>query len=183
MGSYIENYAGADHFANNANYEVQRTNHFEISIDLDHLNLGRSEEYAKHIRLCCTKAGIPTLSIDPVDLKHGNEVVHVAGSPKFDNSSIQVYDTIGSDMSYMLQAWFWRIFNPETHLMGLVSSYKTTAQLYLYSPDASVIRKWELYGVFPTQLQFGDMSSDGNGGVQTISMNLSVDRSKLVKVK
>jgi hypothetical protein len=139
--------------------------------------------YEEHIRLCCTSAGIPNLTIDPVDLKHGNEVIHVAGQPKFTNSQIKVYDTIGSDMASMLQAWFWRIFNPTTHLMGLVSSYKTTAQLYLYSPDASVIRKWELQGVFPTSLNFGDMSSDGGGGAQQITMDLSVDKAILTKVK
>lgn len=183
MGSYIESYSGADHFKDNVNYEVQRQNHFEISIDLKRLNLGPSDIYSEHIRLCCTNAGIPNLTIDPVDLKHGNEIIHVAGQPKFTNSSIKVYDTIGSNMANMLQSWFWRIFNPETHLMGLVTSYKTDAQLYLYSPDASVIRCWDLIGVFPTSLNFGEMSSDGGGGVQQITMELSVDRSILRTVK
>ena len=183
MGSYTESYSGADHFKDNVNYEIQRQNHFEISIDLQRLALGPSNTYQEHIRLCCTKASIPNLSIQPVDLKHGNETIHVAGAPSFERSSVSVYDTIGSDMANMLQLWFWRIFNPNTHLMGLVSSYKTDAQLYLYSPDASVIRCWDLIGVFPTSLNFGDMNADGNGQVQQITMDLSVDRSILRTVK
>ena len=183
MGSYIERYSGADHFKDNVNYEVQRSNHFEISIDLKRLNLGPADIYSEHIRLCCTSSSIPTISVEAVDLRHGNEVIHVAGAPKFAGSTIKVYDTIGSNMANMLQLWFWRIFNPETHQMGLVTSYKTNAQLYLYAPDSSVIRKWELMGVFPTSLNFGDMSSDGNGGAMQITMELSVDRSVLSMVR
>ena len=182
MGSYTERYSGADHFRTEVNYEVQRQNHFEISINLDSLNLG-SANVSEHVRLCCTSASIPTISIDPIGLKHGNETINVAGAPKFASSTIKVYDTIGSNMANMLQQWFWKIFNPDTHLMGLVSSYKTDADLYLYSPDASVIRQWRLLGVFPTSLNFGDMSSDGGGGVMQISMELSVDRSKLTLIK
>ena len=65
--------------------------------------------------------------------------------------------------------------------MGLVSSYKTTATLYLYSPDASTFRKWICYGVFPTSLNFGSYSADSQGAPVSITMGLSVDRTELVK--
>ena len=82
-------------------------------------------------------------------------------------------------MADLLQKWFWRVFNPDTHHMGLVASYKCSANLFLYSPDCSVIRKWELYGVFPTNLTFGELSAEQQGTPMSIQMELAVDKTSL----
>lgn len=184
MGNVITTYSGASHFATGegSSFEVQRANHFEILINLGELRpaLTSSDQYQEYIRLCCTQAGIPNIQINPTALRHGNEYVNVAGSPTYTSSRISVYDTIGLNMSNLLQEWFWRIFNPNTHVMGLVASYKCSASLFLYSPDASVIREWKLYGVFPTNLTFGELSADQQGTPMSIQMELAVDRALLV---
>lgn len=177
-----ESYNGASHFANDANYEVQRSNHFEIVIDLAAIGLGvedanSSDSYQTAIRLCCTSAPIPSIQINPQQLRHGNELINVAGSPQWNEINISVYDVIGRDMAGLLQQWFWRVFDPNTHTMGLVVSYKTTATIYEYSPDASVIRAWTVFGVFPTRLEFGQMQANGQGEPVTIQMTLAVDKS------
>lgn len=178
MATDPKTYSGASHFASDSNYEVQRGNHYEISIDLAPLGLGNTYEQA--IRLCCTSASVPTISIQNQVLRHGNESVNVAGSPSWNSISISVYDVIGRDMAQMLQQWFYKVFNPMTHTMGLVKDYKTTANLLLYSPDASSVRKWVCYGVYPTSLNFGTYSADSQGSAMTVSMELAVDRSLLV---
>lgn len=174
-----ENYvpeAGASFFAKDSSFEVQRSNHFEIVIDLDHLPFFNNDVHQKYIRLCCTSAQIPNITIQPQQLRHGNEVVNVAGSPSYGEISISVYDVIGQDMAGLLQDWFRQVFDPVTSLMGLVVNYKTTARLYQYSPDASVIRLWTVYGVFPTSLEFGSATADGQGQPVTITMRLAVDK-------
>lgn len=176
----IETYGGASHFATDANYEVQRQNHFEIQINLSGLNPPLSEEYNKAIRLCCTSAPVPSFDIGTHDLRHGNEVIKVAGTANYGDMQISVYDVIGRDMASLVQEWGWRVFNPVTHTMGLVSSYKTTATLFCYSPDASSYRKWVCYGVFPKSISFGQYSADGNGQPVSISMTLSVDKTEFV---
>ena len=175
-----DTYSGASHFANDSSYEVQRGNHYEIVIDLDALQPKFDSTYAEAIRLCCTSAPVPDITITPQGLRHGNETVNVAGSPSWGNMSISIYDVIGRDMAYLLQEWFWRVFDPRTHTMGLVSSYKASATLYLYSPDASTFRKWICYGVFPTSLNFGSYSADSQGAPVSITMGLAVDRTELV---
>ena len=187
MGSSIidinHGYAGASHFVDpTGNYEVQRANHFEILINLGELRpqLTDGDDYQEYIRLCCTQAGIPAIRINPTALRHGNEYINVAGSPTYENTRISVYDTIGLNMADLLQKWFWRVFNPDTHHMGLVASYKCSANLFLYSPDCSVIRKWELYGVFPTNLTFGELSAEQQGTPMSIQMELAVDKTKLI---
>ena len=179
-----QGYQGASHFATDSNYEVQRANHFEILINLDQLEpkLNNVDTYQKHIRLCCTQASIPNIRINPTALRHGNEYVNVAGSPTYENTRISVYDTIGSNMANLLQEWYWRVFNPNTHHMGLVKSYKCTASLFLYSPDCSSIREWKLEGVFPTSLTFGELSAEQQGTPMSIQMELAVDRTQLVTI-
>ena len=179
----IDTYSGAGHFADDPNYEVQRSNHFEIVIDLAAIGLGSGEEYQEAIRLCCTQAGVPNIQIQAQPLRHGNETINVAGAPSWQSSRISVYDTIGRNMADLLQDWFWRIFDPNTHTMGLVSSYKTTASLFLFSPNAQVIRSWTLYGVFPTNLTFGDYSAEQQGTPISIQMELSVDKAILNTLK
>lgn len=166
--------AGASFFATDSNFEVQRSNHFEIEIDLQ--NLGLEEVDQRFIRLCCTQASIPTITVNPQTLRHGNETINVAGSPSYGEISISVYDVIGQDMAGILQRWFWKVFNPQTSLMGLVTSYKTVAHIYQYSPDASVVREWRAFGVFPTSLEFGSATADGQGAPVTVSMRLAVDK-------
>lgn len=170
---YVPN-AGASFFSTDTSFEVQRSNHYEIEIDLQ--NLGLSEVNQKYIRLCCTSASIPSITVNAQQLRHGNETINVAGSPSYGEISISVYDVIGQDMAGLLQQWFWKVFNPQTSLMGLVVNYKTVAHIYQYSPDASVIREWVALGVFPTSLEFGTPSADGQGQPVTISMRLAVDK-------
>ena len=76
-----------------------------------------------------------------------------------------------------MQQWFERVFSRKDKLMGLVSAYKTNGVLYMYSPDCSLIRKWNLEGIWPKSFgQGSEFSFDGTGDGQTITLELSVDR-------
>ena len=171
-------YSDASHFASESgNFEVQRTNHFEIVIDLAKLQLEGEggEVYSEHLRLSTKSISAPKLTAEPLSLKHGNDTVKVAAAPSFDNVTLTVYDTIGRDQIAVLQHWFEKIFSRKTKLMGMVSSYKTNATLYMYSPDGSICRRYNLQGVWPTQIGVSDFAYD-NSETATISVDLSVDR-------
>lgn len=201
MADQNRSYSGASHFASSSNFEVQRSNHFEILINLNALELGdegtnvlqalgerqgdsvlSSASLETAFRLCCTTANVPNINIQSIDLKHGNETVKVAGAPSYDDINVSVYDTIGFDMSRMLLKWFYKVFDPTTHTMGLVTQYKTTANLFLYDPTGKTYRQWICYGVFPKSLQFGDYSADGGGQAISVRMTLSVDKAEYVEV-
>ena len=172
-----EFYADASHFANNPNFEVQRTNHFEVVIDLSALDLeGSGDALSDHIRMSAKSIAAPKVSADSLELRHGNDIVKVAKSPSFEDLQVTLYDTLGRDQIHVLQSWFDRVFNHETKLMGMVSQYKTNAVLYMYSPDCSVIRKWILQGVWPKDYGVTSEFSFENSDAQNVSMTLSVDR-------
>lgn len=173
-----EFYADASHFANNPNFEVQRTNHFEIVIDLAALNLTGEggDAYSDHIRMSTKSVGQPKVSAEAIELKHGNDKVKVAAAPTFEDLQITVYDTLGRDQIDVLQRWFDRVFDHETKLMGMVSQYKTNAVLYMYSPNCEVIRKWILEGVWPKDYGQASEFTFDSAEAQTISFTLSCDR-------
>ena len=60
--------------------------------------------------------------------------------------------------------------------MGMVSDYKASGVLYMYSPDCKVIRKWILEGVWPKSFGTANGFSFDNAEAQTVSLSLSVDR-------
>lgn len=170
----LDRYVGASHFADLASFEVQRTNHFELVIE--GLNdIDPSVQFEDSVRLVVKSVSGPAISIDPIELKHGNETVKVAAAPSYNDIDVSIYDTIGKDVQGLMQAWFYKIFDPQTHLMGLVKDYKKTASLYLYAPDASVIRVWTLYGVFPTSISCDELNYEDSQTV-SVSITLSVDK-------
>lgn len=173
-------YADASHFASESgNFEVQRTNHFEVVLDLGKLGLsgGQGDVLAEHIRLSTKSISAPKVSSEQLELRHGNDVVKVAKSPSFDDLTLTVHDTIGRDQIDVMQQWFNRVFSRESKLMGMVSAYKTNGVLYMYSPDCSLIRKWNLEGIWPKSFGVGsEFTFDGTGDGQTITVELSVDR-------
>ena len=173
-----EFYADASHFANNPNFEVQRTNHFEIVIDLGALNLTGEggDAYADHIRMSTKAIQQPKVSSESIPLKHGNDTVKVAAAPQFEDLQVTVDDTLGRDQIDVLQRWFDKVFDHQTKLMGMVSAYKTNGVLYMYSPDCSVIRKWILQGVWPKDYGQASEFSFDSAEAQTITFTLSCDR-------
>ena len=153
-------------------------------IDLSRLNLNEGSpdsldgaDPAEHLRLSTKSFTQPKVSSEAIELRHGNDVVKVAKSPSFENLTLTVHDTLGLDQIKVCQAWFNKVFNRSTKLMGRVSDYKTDGILYMYSPDGKTVRKWIIQGVWPlTYGQGSEFSFEGNGDGQTITMDLSVDR-------
>lgn len=169
-------YGSAGHFANNVDFEVQRTNHFEIVLDLSKVLGDAGPAAAEHIRLSTKSIGTPKVSAEPLSLKHGNDTVKVAASPTYEDLTLTVHDTLGRDQIALMQSWFNKVFDRGTKLMGRVSAYKTDGILYMYAPDGSVVRRWDLQGVWPKGFGMGTEFSFDSSESMTITVDLSVDR-------
>lgn len=180
MADIGQQYSSAAHFNNeNNNFEVQRTNHFEIVLDLKSIGINNGE--SEHLRLSTKSISTPKISSEAVQLKHGNDTIKVASAPTYDDLTLTVYDTLGIDQLKLVQSWFNRVFDPKERLMGKVSSYKVpTATLYMYPPDGGGARKWILYGIWPRSFGSSNDFSFDSTDVQTVTIELSVDYYKEV---
>ena len=169
----LTQYYGASHFTDNAKWEPQRDSHWELVINLPtqafraRTKSGRTQftpEDTNNLRLAVQSVSLPSISVTPGAIRRGNEQVHIATNPQMGNNvSITCIDSIGYDIQNLLLDWFRMIYNFDgDKLMGLAVNYKTTASLLVFAPDASIIRSWEVYGLFPTSIQIPRMGTQGN---------------------
>lgn len=181
----LSQYYGASHFAKDVNWEPQRDAHWELQIVLPQKQFPEKMNSARRsftnvdeevIRLSVQSVGLPQLSVTPTELRRGNDKVYFATSPQMGGPfNITCIDAIGHDVQNLLLDWFRLIYNFDGNkLMGLAVNYKATGTLYVFAPDASVIRSWQIYGLFPTSLQIPQMGTQG--GFTTINASFSCDR-------
>lgn len=181
----LSQYYGASHFTDNANWEPQRDSHWELVINLPEITFPEkfnsprrkfSTNDSNILRLSVQSVQLPAVSVTASPIKRGNEQVFIATNPTMGgNVSITCIDSIGYDIQNLLLDWFRLIYNFDgDKLMGLAVNYKTTASLLVYAPDASVIRSWEVYGLFPTNISIPNMGT--GGGFTNITCSFSCDR-------
>lgn len=154
------------HMANSTNKEVQRNNHFEVEI----ANVG-----VEVLTLAVNSTNLPTITVPQTELHHGNSVVKVAGKVEYDDITLEVKDFVGDDVEKILYDWFSEVYDPATDTVGMAADYKRDGTLLQYSPDESIVREWDVYGVWPTSFESGDMNYE-DSEPKVISLTLSIDR-------
>ena len=162
---------GASVFASNPQYEVQRNNHFEVSLTYIP---GNDNQFPQEFRVAVSEVSFPEWSVSDLTLYMGNQSVKVSGQPELGDASITLNDYIGIDLENRLYRWWRCVYNPETGLMGLAIDYKTNMKLIMYAPDGSMERSWDCYGVWPTAAPAGSFSYEGSDK-RTIDLTLKVD--------
>ena len=134
---------------------------------------GPGEHYILE-RLKATKKPV-VLAINKVDLladkdallpiiTNYNEKYNFAGKPQWNTINCDFYDFIrnGADGQQELSAgdilynWSCMIYNPLTGQMGYKTQYATSATLAQLDPAGNIIRAWNMFGIFPKNINFGD---------------------------
>ena len=166
---------GASHLAS-AGYEVQRTNNFEIQLDV-------SDDTGKQrtIVLSVVSGFLPNESNEVIQLNYGNTQITVAGAARPNNSgSVVIRDLLepGSDVEKIIDEWRAKVYDKETDKIGFAAAYKKDATITQYAPDGSYLRVWNLEGVWPSAVDYGQISYD-SPGVKTINVTLQYDKAML----
>lgn len=166
---------GASHLATD-NYEIQRVNNFEISVE------GIStEDKKKTITLAVVSGFLPNESNEIISLNYGNTQVTVAGAARPNNSgTLVVRDFIEKDVEAIVDEWRSKVYNKENDAIGFAREYKKTAKVTQCAPDGTLLRVWDLSGVWPSAVDYGAVNND-SPGVKTISITLQYDKAKLNK--
>ena len=157
------------HLSQMAEYEVQRTNNFALVLDITD-GAGNDDWFTLSVDSC----PLPDISNNPIELAYQNSKVKVAGQAEFGDFEISVKDSIKLDIEMKLWEWRKKVYDPETGQIGWAEDYKKNGYVFQYAPDGSHERGWQLVGVWPTNLQLGEMNYDG-GDAKKISMTCAVD--------
>lgn len=160
------------HLSQDAYYEVQRTNNFAVVLDFngnDELSVAQD-----WLMLAVESCPLPDISNGEIELAYQNSKVKVAGQAEFGNFDLVVKDAIKKDVELLLWEWRAQVYNPKNGKIGWAEKYKHNGYIYQYAPDGTHARGWRIVGVWPTNLQLGDLNYDG-GDKKTITMSLAVD--------
>lgn len=155
----------ASHLASNKTFEFQRQNQFECIIG------GLSQD----VTLSVSKAFLPEVSLDVVEIPYFNGKSKQAGLANFESGSLEIRDAIGADIEKILYDWFSLAFNFETGAMGFATEYKKDITLIQYSGDGSISRTWRLKGCWISTFSGGDLDY-ASGDLKVITLTIQFDR-------
>ncbi len=175
----ISEHAGRTIAHQSGGWEPQRTNNFALVIT----GLADTEK----LILCTKSVKIPPPTITKQTIKFYNDSVNYAGAlDTAGDMQIGFRDYLDIDTISVLSAWFKQVYNPETGGIGWASQYKKTAEVFLLPPGTPTAggvsaaafrnRVWKLQGVWPSALDYPELSMDGAGEQVVVTMTLAVDR-------
>lgn len=169
MPSNIES-LGASHLASQG-FEVQRTNNFEIQID----NVTK----VRPLILAVVSGFLPNESNEVISLNYGNTTITVAGKANANGSgSLVVRDLVQEDIEQVIDEWRKTVYDKETDAIGFAADYKKPAYVTQYAPDGTLLRIWNLEGVWPSAVDYGQISYE-SPGVKTINITLQYDKATI----
>lgn len=165
---------GSSHLADQG-YEIQRTNNFEIQVDIP----GADTTALRGLTLAVVSGFLPNESNEVISLNYGNTTITVAGKANVNGSgSLVVRDIIGLDTEKLIDDWRRSVYNKETDAIGFAADYKKEAKVTQCAPDGTLLAVWDLTGVWPSAVDYGQISHD-SPGVKTVNITLQYDKAKI----
>jgi len=110
----------------------------------------------------------PTVTFNTTEYQRLNERFWVAGKPTWSDLAMSFFDYInmastGVSASQILYNWANSIYSPITGGMGFKKDYSTTGTLALLDPAGGIAQVWNLFYVWPSSVNYGDLSADDDG--------------------
>ena len=116
----------------------------------------------------------PTVTTEEVEVPFINARRYLAGLTKFNTIAVTLHDPIAPSGAQQIMEWVRLHFESVSGRAGYADFYKRNLQLKLLDPVGNVIEQWDMTGVFPTEINFGDLTYEDGTPVE-ISCTLRFD--------
>ena len=124
----------------------------------------------------------PNLQFADTIIDRMNEQYKFAGKPTWGDINCVFYDFIRNKNSDnelsagdILFNWQSMIYNPITGQMGYKTQYATSAALAQLDPAGNIVRAWNIFGIYPSQVDYGAGLDYSSGDVCEISSVFKYD--------
>lgn len=168
--------------ANLDNFEAGRTGFFTLTFkdydgndlhisdtseDTDYTNIAITDEN-EILKLSVAAVDVPYFTVNSLEYRIGNDVIHFAGMPTFSGGSFTVHDYVGLDTKGVLYKWLCKAYDPMTRKTGRMSDYKKIGILTEYTADYTAVRRWYMYGIWVNELSDNgfDRSNDSANDIK-----------------
>lgn len=162
---------GPQHLAADLKWEPQRQTNFQLSI------YGLPSQGTEMIMLSLVNFSLPTVTNEVLNIKHGNTDVKFAGTTTWSGSGqLQVIDYITTDMSKIISDWRELVYRPSNDAIGWAAEYKKAGDVCLVGPDGTFERTWHYEGIWPSEVNYGEITHESTNDPVRIEIQLQYDR-------
>lgn len=159
----------ARHIASqNGNFAPQHASMFTLEIS------GLDGDAKDLIVLSLSSFKLPKDENEVWTIPYGNEERKGAGKAKIDAMPLVVNDWVDRAIRKACVDWRKQVYDPATGAVGLPANYKKQAEIILSASDGTRQRKCRLVGLWPSDLEGGELKMEGSDLVK-ISMTLQCD--------
>ena len=142
---------------------------------------GNSDEQNEALAFVAKTCNAPSITYAETKIQRMNETYQFAGNPTWTEINCTFYDFIRKSDSQELSAgdilynWSCMIYNPLTGQMGYKTQYATSATLAQLDPAGNIIRAWNLFGIYPSSIKWGDGLDYNSGEATEVSATFKYD--------
>ena len=143
---------------------------------------GNTAGIEEGLTFVCKSANVPTITFEDTQTKRIHESFHTAGMVSWNHLNVVFNDFIRNTNAKeeisagdALYNWCSMIYNPLTGQMGYKTQYATSAAEAQFDPAGNIIRSWNIFGIFPVNVDFGGTLSYEDGGATEISSEFAYD--------
>lgn len=171
----------ARNMANNKNKllgEIRRQNNFILKIS----GVTTGGDIPNDLTLIVSRAFLPKVSNQVLELRHGNETVKFAGVASWEGGEIAFHDVLNQDELDAVIEWHRKTYDPKTGNIGLASEYKKNGTVTELAPNGEFRRQWSLNGMWISSRDLGILDSS-NGELKQVSFTIQIDPSSTLSPK
>lgn len=163
--------------------DIRRQNNFILTIE----GVTNAEGKVNNIDLVVQQAFLPKVSLNVIELRHGNETLKLAGAANWEGGTVTILDVLSKHELEAINDWFDQTYNYETGTVGFaddikdaggntVKGYKKSGYITEYASDGKFSREWELHGMWISNLDPGALNAATAEGKE-ISFQIQIDPS------
>ena len=131
----------------------------------------------------CKSASLPGSMISPIELPYFGRTIKVAGDRVFEDWQIIVINDESFDIRNAFERWHsamaaYSTVQAAKHTNGATSdpsSYSVTGEVWQYGKEGDIIKKIQIFNMFPTSIGPIQLSWDANSQVEEFDVTFSYD--------
>lgn len=154
--------------------DVRRTNNFILTIG--GVTTPDNEE-DNNLELIIQQAFIPSVSLNVLELRHGNDAKKFAGVATWTGGQVTVIDVLSQKELDAVLDWFKLTYDWQTGNIGVANEYKKNGYITEYASNGKFERKWYIEGMWISDLNIGDLDAS-SGEMKKITMTIQIDPSQ-----
>lgn len=123
-------------------------------------------------------AARPQATFEETVVDYINAKRYLAGKMAWNPISITLHDPIAPSAAQKVMDWLRTNYEPLTGRSGYATFYKKDITLKLLDPQGAVVELWDLTGVWPMDINYGDLDYASSDNVE-ITCQLRFDNATL----